>query len=114
MLDMDDDLYWYSFDTLGFNVTSVVEADLNILEVYQIHVDFPITINQYGNWTSLQGLKTTHLEKYSRRRDMQMAPFKVCSLPSQPYVTQMNPIGEGFYDEFEGMFAEIFNNLQVC
>ena len=42
----------------------------------------------------------------------------VATLPAQPYITEMNPVG--FTDDgsmtfrMTGFFAEVFDNLQVC
>jgi hypothetical protein len=112
MLDVDDDLYWYTFDSLNLNHIDALNAEFDIWEVYQIQNGFPMTINQFGNWSNVQGLISTPISKWNRRRDLQMARFDIVTMPSDPYTTAMIPLGDGVY-EMEGMFAEVFFALQV-
>jgi hypothetical protein len=108
ILDVDDDLYWYTYDQDQLNVT------IDIWEIYRIHEDFAMTINQYGNWSNSQGLVSKLNGKWNRRRDLQMAPFNIVTLPSSPYLTEMIPLaGSDELYAMEGMFAEVFIALQV-
>jgi hypothetical protein len=110
MLDVDDDLYWYTFDSMNMN--NLQNAQFDIWEVYRIQDGYPITINQYGNWSNSHGLISNPIKKWNRRKDLQMAHFDILAMPSSPYTTAMIPLGEGLF-EMEGMFAEIFFDLQV-
>jgi hypothetical protein len=112
MLDVDDDLYWYTFDSLNLNHIDAFNAQYDIWEVYRIQDGFPMSINKFGNWSNVQGLISDPTTKWNRRRDLQMAHFDILTMPSSPYTTAMIPLGDGVY-EMEGMFADVFFALQV-
>ena len=99
-LDLDDDLYWYTFHN----------EQVHLYEVYKIHKDFDIKVKPFGNWTE-NGLSLPNLEKWTRRSNLEGANFKVVSLVSNPYITEMIPIGPGTFT-MTGMFAEVFFALQ--
>ena len=101
-LDLDDDLYWYK--SSGENI--------DLYEVYRIHKDFDIKILPFGNWTAVSNnLILPNLEKWTRRSNLEGANFRVVSLVSNPYITEMIPIGPDRFT-MKGMFAEVFFALQ--
>ena len=82
-MDLDDDLYWYSFleNVTEMNYSNSQNISIELWDVYKIHYDEEITINSYGNWSSEFGLDIATDEKWSRRRDMQVSFSDELSVP---------------------------------
>lgn len=68
-LDLDDDLYLYMFNH---------EANaLEIFEYYEIHSTVDRQFLAYGSWTSENGLLVTDVEKWNRRRNLQVLVYLI-------------------------------------
>ena len=73
-LDLDDDLFWYSYfgEISEINSNNSQNFDIEIKEVYRIHDDNEMTLSVYGNWSNEIGLSIVPDEKWNRRRDLQV------------------------------------------
>ena len=100
-LDLDDDLFWFSYSKRG----------IELYEVYRIHDDFDIKVMPYGFWTMENGMSLPPKGKWIRRRDMEGAKIKVVTELQKPYITEMIPTSSGMF-EVKGMYAETFFALQ--
>ena len=104
-LDLDDDLYFYSF---GNNT-----EDMKILEFYEIHFSRPRKMFDYGIWNKIDGLSLVPNTKWVRRRDLEGINLRTLTLKYAPYITELIPINKaGDEYEFEGLAADFFYNLQ--
>ena len=104
-LDLDDDLYFYSFE---YNKEKV-----KIWEFYEIHFSRPRKIFEYGIWNEIDGLSLVPQTKWVRRRDLEGINLRTLTLKYAPYITELIPINEaGDEYEFEGLAADFFYNLQ--
>ena len=63
-LDIDDDLYLYSFDEKSFSVA--------IWELYKKHESKPTHLEFYGNWNEYVGLEILVAEKWKRRGNLEV------------------------------------------
>ena len=81
-LDLDDDVFVFSYDTPfpGNNTTKNSssedfwrEVQIRIFEMYRINESFPVTVQDFGSWTTASGLIRNRLEKWKRRRDLKVA-----------------------------------------
>ena len=128
-LDLDDDLFILNdaHDKKG----------LEVFEFYEIHPTVPRQVLHYGNWDSENGLRLTDYAKWERRRDLQVIcicnimntiiqsninlstpqgmTFRVLTeFSGHPYITKLDLIpGTNGLFEMDGMFAEVFFELQV-
>ena len=64
-LDIDDDLYLYSYDAIDFSVT--------IWELYRKHDTMPTHMEFYGNWNEFVGLDVLVMEKWKRRGNLEVS-----------------------------------------
>ena len=63
-LDIDDDLYLFSFDEKSLSVM--------IWEYYRKHFARPTSMVYLGTWKKSHDLKTIHSEKWKRRGDLEV------------------------------------------
>ena len=104
-LDLDDDLYLYSFENKKENV--------KIWEFYEIHFSRPRKMFEYGIWNEIDGLSLVPHTKWVRRRDLEGINLRTLTLKYAPYITELKPINEAEDEyEFEGLAADFFYNLQ--
>ena len=61
-LDIDDDLYLYSYDEIYFSVA--------IWELYMKHESMPTHMQLYGNWNEFVGLDVLEVGKWKRRGNL--------------------------------------------
>ena len=64
-LDLDDDLYLYSFEN--------DYPMMKIFEFYEIHFQVPKQILPFGSWSEVEGLKLPDEGKWVRRRNLQVS-----------------------------------------
>jgi hypothetical protein len=65
-LDINDDIYFFKYDPTTFY------SIIDIWEVYKIHPSLDLVVMEYGNWTESGGLSSTNVEKWNRRKDLQV------------------------------------------
>ena len=68
-LDMDDNLFLYSYSSTNINKQF---TEVSIWEFYEIHSSHPRKLKWYGNWNSFYGLDVTREEKWSRRKNLEV------------------------------------------
>ena len=64
-LDIDDDLYLYSYDEIYFSVA--------IWELYRKHESMPTHMEFYGNWNEFVGLDVLVVGKWKRRGNLEVS-----------------------------------------
>jgi len=127
----DDDIFVVKFDG------KFTQAE--IWEIYKTSFSQPLIVNNLGTWSEMDGLNSTTLHKYERRKNLMVGiyeirnfhsfffhclsscvlfqgyKFKCATWYSNPYISDMIPIGDPSKNLFQmyGMYAEIFENLQV-
>ena len=102
-LDLDDDLYFYSYSS----------EEIKIWEFYEIHSSRPRKLFEYGTWNDIEELSLVPYTKWVRRRDLEGINLRTLTLKYAPYITELIPINEaGDEYEFEGLAADFFYNLQ--
>ncbi len=73
-LDLDDDLFWYSFSQSDKNTVKA-------WEVYRMHKTRPLTVKFWSNWSIFPNSTEhkTNTDKWARRRDLQVClPLENC------------------------------------
>ena len=77
-LDLDDDLFLYFSTKRTNNAGEKNNHELfSIWEFYEIHPTLPRKILQYGNWSSVEGLALTKVNKWVRRRNLEVHGAKM-------------------------------------
>jgi hypothetical protein len=64
-LDINDDIFFFKYDPTSYSI-------IDIWEVYKIHPSLDLVVMEYGNWTESGGLSSTNVEKWNRRKDLQV------------------------------------------
>lgn len=101
LLDVDDDIFFVHFSSRNM---------AKIWEVYKLNPSQDLILNPLGSWSTDKGMDMTTLDKFKRRGDLKGYKFRCATLPSNPYISDMVPIGPDLYKMY-GMFAEVFDNI---
>ncbi|PSN34365.1 Ionotropic receptor 142 [Blattella germanica] len=59
---------------------------IQLTEVYQVNKDYPLQLNQFGEWSPNRGLIATKEPFCERRADLQGVTFKAITVSQHPYV----------------------------
>ena len=66
-LDLDDDLYLYNYDKQ--------KTEVKVMEFYEIHSSLKRKLINYASWNSINGLNVTSLEKWNRRKNLDVSTY---------------------------------------
>ncbi len=103
-LDLDDDIFLFQENVL----------EINLWEVYRVHKELPLTINDLGLWNR-DYLGPDGDSKWIRRHDLHGSIIRAMSIVTTPYVSALVPSGreDGTLNYTDGIVPDIVAYLQV-